>query len=220
MDGVGKSTLVKKLSKAFEFDFVERPMRKFLNMTDSDYNDFCNHIWSMDNKDLTLVFFMLGNLTTRYYGENIIADRHILSSYYWDGNEENKNIFNYFCKGDIIPDLTFVLYANEETRYERIKKRNANDSDLKDSIVMNFGYDKMIEFANEINLPYILINTEKMDEMETFKYCSNILLELIKNNNINDKERIINSYNNYFFENKKSDKILSLRKNMIQYTWK
>ena len=182
MDGVGKSTLVKKLSKAFEFDIVERPMRKFLNMTDSDYNDFCNHIWSMDNKDLTLVFFMLGNLTTRYYGENIIADRHILPSYYWDGNEENKNTLNYFCKGDIIPDLTFVLYANEETRYERIKKRNANDSDLKDSIVMNFGYDKMIEFANEINLPYILINTEKMDEMETFKYCSNILLELIKNN--------------------------------------
>ena len=104
--------------------------------------------------------------------------KHILSSYYWDANEDNKNIFYYFSKDSMIPDLTIVLYGDVETRIKRIKNRNINDEDLKNSVTMNFGYDKMLKFADDIKLPYVLVDTNDKNIQEVFEICKTIINDL------------------------------------------
>lgn len=178
MDGVGKTTISKKLSENYNMKYVERPMKTFLNLSNESYDNVCNNIWSMNDKNITLCFFMLGNLITKYYDKNIIVDRHILSSYYWDANEDNKNIFYYFSKDSMIPDLTIVLYGDVETRIKRIKNRNINDEDLKNSVTMNFGYDKMLKFADDIKLPYVLVDTNDKNIQEVFEICKTIINDL------------------------------------------
>ena len=200
IDRIGKTTLCKKVSELYNYSYVERPMRRVLNITDKQYDDLCNYIWSKDNKNVVLSFFILGNLLTRYYGENIVADRHILSSYYWDSNEQNEEIFDYFYRGDVVPDLTLILYASQEVRRNRIIKRNANDPDINELANNSSGYDKMIKFAKRIDMPYIIVNTENMSENEVFEYCTEILSKFL-NEDTTTKKELCDYYNNLFIEN-------------------
>lgn len=211
MDGVGKTTLAKNIAESTNFQYVEKPMQKVLGMTDEQYCELCNFIWSKENKNVTLNFFMLGNLLTRYYANDIVVDRHILSSYYWDGNDENKDVFSYFYQGDIIPDLTLVLYGDVEIRRQRIFNRNSNDPDLNEHITMDYGYDKMIDFANKIKMSYIMVNTNNRNEKEVFEYVSEIIMDYLKN-----RPQITSvfceKYNNKFYNEIESPKIMALKK--------
>ncbi len=175
MDGVGKTTIAKLLAQKYDMEYIEKPMKKFMNSSDQCYNDLCNFMFNLENQDITLCFYMLGNIVTKYLGQNIVVDRNILSSYYWDCNEKNKKIFNYFLSKAVLPDLTIILYADVPTRIERIKKRNINDEDLVNEITLKDGYEKMINYADELNMPYILINTNNMDLGEVFNACCNII---------------------------------------------
>ena len=175
MDGVGKTTIAKLLAKKYDMEYIEKPMKKFMNSNDQYYNNLCNFMFNLENQDITLCFYMLGNIVTKYLGENIIVDRNILSSYYWDCNEKNKEIFDYFLSKAVLPDLTIILYADIPTRIERIKKRNINDEDLSNEITLKDGYEKMINYANELNMSYILINTDNMDLDKVFNVCCNII---------------------------------------------
>lgn len=76
---------------------------------------------------------------------------------------------------------------------------------------MDYGYDKMISFANKIDLPYILVNTENMNEFEVFKYCSDIIFKYLSDD-ISDKKALCKYYNDLFYNNNSNPKILSLKK--------
>lgn len=193
MDGVGKTTIAKLLAEKYGMEYIEKPMKKFMNVNDEYYNNLCNYMFGLENQDITLCFYMLGNLVTKSLGNDIIVDRNILSAYFWDCNDNNKLVFDYFfSKKDILPDLTIILYADVETRIRRIADRNVNDEDLQANYVLKDGYSKMLEYAEYLKMPYIMIDTTNLTVKEVFQICSDIL-EKIKENkslipNLNEKD--------------------------------
>ena len=76
------------------------------------------------------------------------------------------------------PDITILLYASVNTRMERLYIRNQNDYDLTDPEKKVLGYDKMLDFLDKYELPYILIDTEgkTIDEVysEVYKVVSSL----------------------------------------------
>lgn len=200
MDGVGKTTISKRLAEYFGMEYIEKPMQKFLNISDNDYNDLCIKVWTSKNPNTTAWFFSLGNIVSRYFSEDVIVDRHILSTYYWDSVNTDEKVFELMATGEVIPDITFILYSGIETRINRMKARNKNDSDLKESRTLEFGYDKMIDFAKRVNMPFILINTEDKNEEEVFSIIVEILNTII--NLPKDKlYEICDNYNGEFEKN-------------------
>lgn len=212
MDGVGKTSLAKKISTDLDINYIEKPMKKLLNMSEEEYNSLCNFMFALENKDIVMCFYMLGNIVTKHLEKNIIVDRNFLSSYYWDSTKENKDIFLYFIKKDVVPDLTIILYADPEIRLKRIRNRNHLDEDLNEKYVLNDEYDKMVEFAKEINLPYILINTNDLNFNEVVEICEGIIINLKKCPFLTKE---ICSFYNSIYSNKKLEKnqlkVLNLR---------
>lgn len=168
MDGVGKTTIAKKLCKKYHFKYVDRPLQHLFSIgelgskDDIDFQNRLNKIFKEDNK-IQAWITGLGDIynAIKYKGENVIIDRGIISNYFWNGNKENELIFKTI--NDLIgfPDMTIVLYASLETRLNRIRTRNINDKDLFDSDVYRLdGYHKMAKFIKDNNIPSIFINTE------------------------------------------------------------
>jgi len=196
MDGVGKTTISKKVAKLLDMEYIEKPMQKFLNLPDDEYNDLCNKIWSSSNPNITPWFFCLGNIVTRDFSEDVIVDRHILSTYFWDFNESNKSVFDAMLENNVIPDITIILHSSIETRLARIRKRNKDDEDLEQTKTLEYGYDKLVKFAKELKIPYVVVDTENMSIDEVTKRATEIIY-LTKKAIEEDKElKIIRDYYN------------------------
>ena len=58
MDGVGKTTISKKLSENYNMKYVERPMKTFLNLSNESYDNVCNNIWSMNDKTYFIIILL------------------------------------------------------------------------------------------------------------------------------------------------------------------
>ena len=200
MDGVGKTTIAKKIAELFKMEYIEKPMQKFLNMSDKDYDDLCVKIWTSTNPNTSAWFFNLGNMITIDLAKDVIVDRHILSTYYWDSSKTNEKIFELMINDEIIPDITFILYSSTATRIERIKARNQNDEDLKMDKTLDFGYDKLVGFAQRINIPYIIINTENKN-IEQVLYEVENTLRLVLDKTPEEVHRICDIYNTEFEKN-------------------
>lgn len=176
MDGCGKSSVAKSIAKTFNYDYRAFPNKALFNMTDSEYSELCDKVYDFEDEYVKAWFFGFGNIIqTKNIGNGVILDRHLLSNYFWNGTQKSEKMFETLI--DLIgkPDLTIVLYAGNKVRADRINQRNPDDRDLKDPEKMVLGYDKMITFAGNYNLPFLVINTEKFDLAQTTKICEQVI---------------------------------------------
>lgn len=207
MDGSGKTSISKIVADKIGYNYLDKPMKNYLNITEEEYENLCQKIYML-NDDLKALFFGFGNLLAiKTSKQNIIMDKHILSTYFWNGTDENKDLFNSFIDFGIIPDLTIILYASIENRMRHIKIRNIQDKDLVDERKMSFGYDKMIYFAEKNKMPYVFVNGDELLFEEIVDYIVKIIKECENLSRTN-----IGSYCNYennkqFNKNKKVKKL-------------
>lgn len=210
MDGSGKSSISKKVAEKIGYEYLEKPLRKYLNMSDSEFENLCQKIYLLDD-NLKALFFGFGNLLAMKTGKyNIILDKHILSTYFWNGTNENECLFNNFINMGIFPDLTIILYASIESRIRHIKIRSIDDKDLLDQKKMSFGYDKMIDFAEKSNMSYIFINGDEL----SFDEIVNRIVAIINECDGLTKEDILNycsAVNTVEYEKNKKVKKLCFR---------
>ena len=172
MDGSGKSSVAKALALKFGYEYREMPNKHFLEFSEEGYQKVCEKIYKFPDNTIKGWFFGFGNiLATQNVGRGVIIDRHLLSNYFWNGNDNNNGMYDELIKITGKPDLTIVLYAGVKERMQRIHKRNANDRDLDDDEKKVLGYDKMISFAKRVKFPYLVINTEMYDVDKTIKIC-------------------------------------------------
>lgn len=167
VDGVGKTTICKLLAEKLNFRFIEKPLHYLF---DSE-NDFTNYIRirdyvnTQDNKIFTSWFYGLGNiyLYHKFKDENIITDRHLVSNYYWSGDESSKAVFD--CMISLIgkPEYTFLLYAHEIAIKKRLIKRDANDPDIHKVRLITEAYHKMESFLKDNDMNYRLIDTTDLN---------------------------------------------------------
>lgn len=180
LDGVGKSSVTTYLSASLNMPIAEKPNRKLLYLDENQSKKITEKIYSCYSSNLQAMYYLMGYLSVLEDAKknNILMDRGFLSTYYFSYNEETSALFDMFAKSYGIPDLTIVLYASVEERIKRIKNRNVSDDDLKKKRLYIDGYDKYFEAIKKYNMPYLLINNEKLSLEETSSLVL-YLLELV-----------------------------------------
>ena len=169
-DGVGKTTVCKKLAAKLNFKFIEKPLHYLFDSEKkfASYFRIRDYVNVQDNKIFTSWFYGLGNifLYHKFKGENIITDRHLVSNFYWSGDESSQKVFD--CLVDLIgkPHYTFLLYAKEEEVLKRLKNRDSNDPDVSKSSLIPEAYIKMEKFLQNYNMKYKLIDTTELKSNE------------------------------------------------------
>lgn len=187
MDGVGKTSIAQYISDNYNFKFVEKPLHYFYNDgKEKNYNDLmtaANRVYDIDDSFVRAWFFSLGNVycARMFENQNVVIDRHLVSNYFWNGNEKSKEIFKCIIEYCGKPDLTILLYATPKTRMERLKKRNLNDFDLDDDEKKVDGFEKMINFIRDFDLPYVIINTENKSLEDVKQEIDSIMNKVNRN---------------------------------------
>ena len=164
MDGVGKTTVSKLLAHNTGFKFIEKPLHYLFDNNDDDFTNYIkirDKINNLENDNvLRAWFYGLGNIwTTHMFDENIITDRHLLSNYFWCGDNETEIIFNSLIKLIGLPDYTFLLIATPEEGFMRMRKRDINDSDFHKVQLYNDANNKMVSFLKDKQMNYKVIDT-------------------------------------------------------------
>ena len=169
-DGVGKTTVCKKLAEKLNFKFIEKPLH-YLFDSENEFKNYIrirDYVNAQDNKIFTSWFYGLGNIFVyhKFKGENIITDRHLVSNYFWSGDSSSKAVFD--CMISLIgkPDYTFLLYANEDTVRKRLLSRDKNDPDIIKTPLISEVYSKMENFLIDQKMRYKFIDSSKFTANE------------------------------------------------------
>ncbi|MGN1340257.1 MAG: hypothetical protein ACI4WS_08190 [Oscillospiraceae bacterium] len=120
--------------------------------------------------DFTAMFYGLGNYflsSELKKGKNIVTDRFLCSTYFWNCTESNCAFFDYLVGICEKPELTVILYSTAEVRRNRITARNPNDPDLKNKLLSEKEYRKMFEFCERYNMPYVVIDSSELSFEQT-----------------------------------------------------
>lgn len=180
MDGVGKTTVAKKIERDLKLKYVKNPVKELLEMDEEKFLKIARKIFKSDNHKIKTWYGALGDIYVleKYKNEDIILDRHILLNYFFNGDEITENIFKVQVDTFGKPDLTIVLVASVEARMKRIYQRNPNDEDLLEDRKKEYGYDKMIDFLERYNYNYRVVDTENLTPEETLEKCKKLIIEM------------------------------------------
>ena len=180
MDGVGKTTVAKKIERDLKLKYVKNPVKELLEMDEEHFLKIARKIFKSDNHKIKTWYGALGDIYVleKYRNEDIILDRHILLNYFFNGDEITENIFKVQVDTFGKPDLTIVLVASVEARMKRIYQRNPNDEDLLEDRKKEYGYDKMIDFLERYNYNYAVVDTENLTPEETLEKCKKLIVEM------------------------------------------
>lgn len=179
MDGVGKSTVAKEVAHRIDAKYVDGLMKNFFyeeGMSESDTKimkkalDICS---DNENSVIRTWIYSFANLFNMlHYNTDVVIDRHCLTTYYYNADDDSREIYKYMQKYMGKPDYVIILRASEQTRRSRISNRNVNDPDLSSEKKMQYGYDKMEEAAQYLELNYRIIDTD-------FKSIEQVVEEII-----------------------------------------
>ena len=181
MDGVGKTTLAKKIAAKYEMQYLEKPLTELFKISgrsgETVLSDISSNIYSLDDEIIKAWFFGMGNLYSfiNYKDTDLVLDRHFASNYFWNGTARTDSVFKTMIELIGVPDITILLYASVETRMKRLYKRDPNDCDLFDSEKRVLGYDKMIEFLDRFTIPYVIVNTDDKNIDQVCDEACNII---------------------------------------------
>lgn len=170
MDGVGKTTASKLLSKRLGYKFIDKNLRELFDDGDSydNYIRIRDKVNASPDRLFTAWFYALGNiyLHTAHEKENIVTDRYFLSNYAWSGTANNDEVYDLLVKKLGFPDLTVILYADEHAILSRLRHRDELDSDIKKVTLAKEKYEKMIYFCETYKMPYMVIDTSNLSPEE------------------------------------------------------
>lgn len=175
IDGSGKTSVGKRLSKDLNIPFVEKPMQNIVK----DYKEVVSNLNKTHSGLEKILFYGCGNAYVSKNYDSVIVDRYLLSNYFHNNGETNENIFDALVSSLKKPDITFLLYCNNKIRKERMILRNPNDPSIE--IADNFTEDefqKMINFFEKYKFNYFIIDNSNLEIEETVKIMKNKILEI------------------------------------------
>lgn len=170
LDGVGKTQTARRLAKQYGFQFVEKPLHYLTDVQGMDnYLRMMNIINTTMDPDFQALYYGLGNLYLRRLtkGKHVVTDRDLCSTYFWNKTKDNEMLFDELVRMCGLPDVIVILYADAEVRRKRILGRNANDPDLKEKILPDSSYKKMLEFVERYQAHYIWVDNSNLHLDET-----------------------------------------------------
>lgn len=182
MDGVGKSTVALEVARKLGAKYVDGLLLSFLKengLTAAEIDtvrkviDLCSE---NENSILRTWFYGFANLfNLMHYDTDIVIDRHCLTTFYYNGDEKSKILYQIMQELSGKPDIVILLRASEKTRRARIIGRKYNDSDLLSVKKMAYGYDKMESAAKFLNLPCQIVDTDEKNFTQVVDDVMNII---------------------------------------------
>ncbi|MBO4532860.1 MAG: deoxynucleoside kinase [Treponema sp.] len=171
MDGVGKTTVCRILAQKLGFTFVEKPLHYIFDdspQSVEQYQKIARRVNESPDRDFTAWFYGLNNLFlhSKFKGQNIITDRHIVSNYCWSGAGCNSDIYDLLIKKIGMPDYTIILYADPQAIEYRLKQRDENDPNLSKLALSELAYARMISFCREKKFPFTVVDTSDNNSPE------------------------------------------------------
>ena len=174
--------MAKRLAEEVGYEFQECPIYDLIGRDGVGiFFENLRRIKGELNSDLATMVFGAGNLYIKQtrQNKNIVTDRHLCSTYLFNANQNNLNIFDWLVESCGKPDLTVILYANPETRRNRIKERNPNDPDLNENIFTDEKYDKAVEFVKRYQMDYIVFDNSNLDIDETVEEIKKLFRKIV-----------------------------------------
>lgn len=168
-DGVGKTTLCKRLARDMGLTFVEKPLRLLFDHDgQSRYLPIRDEVNSCPDRRFTSMFYGLGSLYLygAFAGQRIVTDRHLLSNYAWSGTDDNAGVYDFLIAELGLPTITVVLYASKETIAKRLSLRDEKDKDIRRVSESEKIYGKMRGFIEKRGVPSIWVDTDGKDTEE------------------------------------------------------
>lgn len=208
MDGCGKSTVASMFAEKNNFIHETQRMMTILNISREEFDKLVYVVRNSKNKKISPTFYTFRCMLDNETNKNTVVERTMISTYYFEKNNVEKNFWDFTMKLNVIPDITFILYASPEERFNRIQKRNPFDSDLKSKEALKDGYNDMLDFIKMYSIPYVGINTEKYTAKQVVEICTEITKEFCNIQNNEEKINFLKQVNNvYGFEQKDNEKI-------------
>ncbi len=193
LDGVGKTTVSKKFAMQHGYKYVERPLYQLFGIEDKNSENYRvarmleNTVYNNSNSnELKASLTGLGLIylyKTVDNSEMIVLDRGLLSNYSFNGTNDSLPVFEALLKMGIYSDVSFLLYASDDIRINRIRARNPFDKDLTDVSISNQNYEKIFAFINKNKLPVIVINTDNKTIDEVMEEVNQKYEEVMKYGN-------------------------------------
>lgn len=208
MDGCGKSTVASMFAEKNDFIHETQRIMRILNISREEFDNLVNIVRGSKNKKLSPIFYTFRCMLDNETDTNTVVERTMISTYYFENKRIEKDYWDFAMGLDVVPDITFVLYASPEERYNRIKNRNPLDKDLKSKEALSDGYSHMLEFIREYSIPYVGINTEIYNAKQVVEISTEIVKAFSKIEKMEDKIKFLEEMNNiYGFEKLEKDKI-------------
>ena len=198
MDGCGKSTTAREVAKKIGFKHETQRLISLLDIDRNKFNDFVKLIRTSKNKKLSFFFYSFSCMLDNDISENTVIERTMMSTYYFERNKVSMEEWDSIMQNHIVPDITFLLYASSDTRYQRIYERDKNDSDLTSREALDDGYQEMLGFAKKYGIPYIGINTEKYNMDQIIEICSSAVNYYSKLSSEEEKKEFLKRMNDLY----------------------
>ena len=199
LDGVGKSTLAKKLAKELGYEYVDKPIYELFNVKSDDnylYNEI-KHIqelvYEKTNSNVLKSYFT--GLSLLYIKEcvkdkNLVIDRGLLSAYTFNGDDSSNIIYETLIALGVFFDLSIFLTASNDIRLERLRKRKDKNLDILNNKIINLNHNSTISFINDHSeLPCYIIDTDGKGENEVFIEALDIIKSKLKQKTLSYRKK-------------------------------
>ena len=184
LDGVGKTSLAKRIARKLQIPFWEKPVHYLMGMDESGYSAYSkmsDHINGLPDseKDIRAWFYGLGILyLRRVLGvESFISDRYLGSTYGWNGGHLSERVFDLLVDLAGKPELTILVTCSADERRNRMRKRNPQDPDIIAEMNDADVNMKMEKFYRKHGFAYEVLDTTLMSQEETFVAAMTLLCD-------------------------------------------
>lgn len=189
-DGTGKTTLAKNIAKRYGFTYLEKPVIRMIAVQKGCDLEEAEKIvqqqegvlWKSKDKHKIAEYYCEAYRFVRELGKtcDIVMDRGLLTLYAIVGDDETKDAFDKYIQEGLFYEGSVYLTATDETRIDRIRRRNPNDPDLKRP---HWRDNDLQEYADSRHLNYFTVATDERNTDEVFEEAIKFLDPLLLNRN-------------------------------------
>lgn len=195
LDGVGKTTTAKKLAEVIggvyfskAFHFMKDSSGKYDNFTSLSECFSCSENVSSNYGTRSAFFY------ANYMDKMIVTERYYCTNYAANPCNETLTGIGLNIKLLGVPFITFILYCDYETNYQRMFKRNPNDKDFYKLKSHKEFYDNLIYCAEYFKLPYCVIDTTKLGLYEVTALMEQEIMAVLEKRRGNNDKKIIEEH--------------------------
>ena len=166
MDGSGKTSQAKTLAERTGGEFIAKSFHE-MHDTSGVYDGFVT-IDKYTCGDIPGIYGIRQNyFFNKLENRDVVTDRFYISNYWSRANDLTVDYFRNISMVWGEPDLMLILYADSETLYKRIYGRNKYDKDLVKPKMSEMAYQRMFQFAEQMNFEVLVIDNSNISFDET-----------------------------------------------------